>query len=219
VSSPVRNPGPGGVRTLGVSTGTSPSVSIMGELSEPPDGALVSRAVAGDEEAYGELVSRYRRVAYGVALSVTRKHEDAEDAAQEAFIVALERLDECRNPDRFGAWFLTIVRNRARNLVRRESLREGEVLPFGLVSREPGPDRDLELEELRARLLRALDGLSEVQREVLLLHDMEGWKHREIATRLDMPSGTVRSHLHYARKRLRESLSASEVSGIEELRG
>jgi RNA polymerase sigma-70 factor (ECF subfamily) len=56
-------------------------------------------------------------------------------------------------------------------------------------------------------LADALQDLTEVQREVVLLHDLEGWKHREIAERLDMPSGTVRSHLHYARKRLREVLS------------
>jgi len=52
-----------------------------------------------------------------------------------------------------------------------------------------------------------LQRLSEVQREVVLLHDLEGWRHREIAERLGMPSGTVRSHLHYARKRLREVLA------------
>jgi len=176
-------------------------------MSDPPtDGALVRRAREGDENAFGRLVRRYQRPAYAVALSVTGRHEDAEDAAQEAFLVALSRLDECRNPDRFGGWLMTIVRNRSKNLIRRESLRETEPVPPGARSGGPTPDRVVENSELRALLNAALQDLTEVQRQVVLLHDLEGWKHREIAERLDLPSGTVRSHLHFARKALRKVL-------------
>jgi RNA polymerase sigma-70 factor (ECF subfamily) len=184
----------------------------MGEQADLGDAELVFRARAGDAEAYGRLVFRYQRAADSLALGVTRRHEDAQDAAQEAFVVALERLDECRNPEKFGGWFLTIVRNRARNLVRRETLRAGDVLPPSLASARPGPDRDTERGELRDKLTAALGALTEVQREVVLLHDLEGWKHREIAEVLDMPPGTVRSHLHYARKKLREALGGSPES-------
>lgn len=185
----------------------------MGELSNLEDAELVARSASGEEDAYGELVRRYRRAAYSLALAVTGRHEDAEDASQEAFVVALDRIEECREPGRFGGWFLTIVRNRSRNLVRREVLREGDVLPFALASNLPGPDRETEQSQLREKLARALGELTEVQREVVLLHDLEGWKHREIADRLDMPSGTVRSHLHYARKKLREFLTGHVQSG------
>lgn len=177
------------------------------DAAERSDGALVRRARDGDEEAFGVLVSRYMRPAYAVALAVTRQHEDAEDVAQEAFLVALRRLDDCRNPEKFGGWLMTIVRNRARNLLRRENLRATEPIPESASSSRPGPDRDTERAELRGRLSDALDELDEVQREVVLLHDLEGWKHREIAEHLDMPSGTVRSHLHHARKALRTILS------------
>ena len=170
------------------------------------DGELVRRAAAGDERAYSTLVGRYMRPAYLVALSVTRRHEDAEDAAQESFLVALQRIEECRNPERFGGWLMTIVRNRSRNLLRRESLRETSALPETARSSEPLPDRHTERGELSERLKAALDELSAVQREVVLLHDLEGWKHREIAERLELPSGTVRSHLHFARKALRNLL-------------
>lgn len=149
------------------------------------------------------------RAAYSVALSVTKKHEDAEDAAQESFLVALERLEECRSPDRFAGWLMTIVRNRSRNLVRRESLRDSDPVPESASHKGPTPDRVTEQRELRQHLMDALDGLPEVQREIVLLHDLEGWKHREIAERLDLPSGTVRSHLHFARKALREVLSTT----------
>jgi len=192
----------------------------MGEQADPGDAEFVLRARAGDPEAYGELVSRYQRSAYALAFAVTRRHEDAEDAAQESFVVALERLDECRNPEKFGGWLLAIVRNRARNLVRRETLRSGDALPPSIASPVPGPDRETERGELRERLTVALGELTDVQREVVLLHDLEGWKHREIAGVMDMPPGTVRSHLHYARKKLREALGGSpnsepEVGGDE----
>jgi len=172
----------------------------------PHDGELVRRARRGDERAFGLLVRRYQRAAYAVAYSVTGRHEDAEDAAQESFLVALERLEECRSPERFAGWLMTIVRNRSRNLVRREVLRETDEVPIGARSSTPTPDRATELSELQEVLREALDGLPEVQKEIVLLHDLEGWKHREIADLIGLPSGTVRSHLHFARKTLREAL-------------
>ncbi|MDH5590574.1 MAG: sigma-70 family RNA polymerase sigma factor [Gemmatimonadota bacterium] len=173
------------------------------------DGALVGLARQGDERAFSELVSRYMRAAYAVALSVTGRHEDAEDAAQESLLVALQRLEECREPERFAGWLMTIVRNRARNLVRREALRDTDVIPVNARSAFPQPDRVLEQVELGGRLREALGSLPEVQQQVVLLHDLEGWKHREIAERLDLPAGTVRSHLHFARKALRDFLGTS----------
>jgi len=181
-------------------------VSFSG--SDTPDGELVRRARKGDERAYGLLVQRYQRAAYAVAYSVTGRHEDAEDAAQESFLVALARLEECRSPERFGGWLMTIVRNRSRNLVRREVLRATDQVPVGTSSSTPGPDRQTELSELQDVLRTALEALPEVQREIVLLHDLEGWKHREIAERIGLPSGTVRSHLHFARKALRDALGA-----------
>jgi RNA polymerase sigma-70 factor, ECF subfamily len=181
----------------------------------PTDGQLVYRARKGDEVAFGMLVERYQRPAYAVALSVTGRHEDAEDAAQEAFLVALDRLDECRSPERFAGWLMTIVRNRSKNLIRRESLRETDQVPPGARSFAPTPDVAAEAAELRDLLEKALNELPEVQRQIVLLHDLEGWKHREIAERLDLPSGTVRSHLHFARKALRHALE--RVPGVPDM--
>lgn len=178
---------------------------------DPSDRELVERAGEGDAAAFGVLVGRYMRAAYAVAFSVTGRHEDAQDAAQESLLVALERIDECRDPDRFAGWLMTIVRNRARNLLRREALRNTDPVPESVRSRLPGPERDFETAELRERLREALAGLPEVQRQVVLLHDLEGWKHREIADRLGLPAGTVRSHLHFARKALRSALAPQRV--------
>jgi len=196
-------------KTQGLNTKGGSGVS-MGVTEQLPDAGLVRRARAGDGSAFGALVDRYMRAAYAVALSVTGRHEDAEDAAQEAFMVALERIEECRSPDRFAGWLMTIVRNRARNLVRREVLRGTDAVPDGAPAKGPTPERVVEQIELEERLSKALQDLSDVQREIVLLHDLEGWKHREIAERLGIPSGTVRSHLHFARKALQKDLSLSE---------
>lgn len=176
-------------------------------MRERSDSELVLLARSGDGDSFGELVRRYQRVAYAVALSVTGKHQDAEDAAQESFLVALQRLDDCKNPARFAGWFLTIVRNRSRNLIRRESLRGGEQIPASARAADPAPDRMADISALRSRLKEALSALPELQRDIVLLHDLEGWKHDEISARLGIPSGTVRSHLHFARKALRAKLS------------
>ena len=183
----------------------------MSETASTSDAYLVRKAQAGDSQAFGVLVSRYMRAAYAVGLSVTGRYDDAEDAAQEAFMIALARLDDCRNPDRFVGWLLTIVRNRARNLVRREVLRDTDVLPETAAARGRTPEKEAEHAELQERLEKALQRLPEVQREIVLLHDLEGWRHREIAERLGIPSGTVRSHLHFARKSLRQDADLAQV--------
>lgn len=205
---PVPSPDPAHHRRERLSTRCDHPVSLK-RFDTASDRELVRRARQGEEAAFGALVERYGRAAYAVAFSVTGRHEDAEDAAQESFLVALERLEECRDPDRFAGWLMTIVRNRSRNLIRRESLRATEAVPAGASSSDPMPDRSAETTELRDKLDEALSELSEVQRQVVLLHDMEGWKHREIAGLLGLPSGTIRSHLHFARKALRESLGDS----------
>ena len=181
-------------------------------LKERSDGELVGAALRGDTEGFGVLVTRYMRPGYFIALSVTGNPEDAEDVAQEAFLLALQRLDDCRDPERFGGWFLTIVRNRARNLLRRERIRRGEEITPELFPGPGGPEVDLRRSEIRRHLEEGLEGLLEVRREVLLLHDLEGWKHREIAEKLGIPDGTVRSHLHFARKHLRERLQILRVN-------
>ena len=181
-------------------------------MESTSDECLVRKAQAGDGQAFGVLVDRYMRAAYAVSLSVTGLHDDAEDAAQEAFMVALERLDDCRTPDRFAGWLMTIVRNRARNLVRREVLRDTDMVPESAASRGLMPDKAAEHSELQERLGSALRRLSQIQREIVLLHDLEGWRHREIAEHLGIPSGTVRSHLHFARKSLRGDSDLAQMA-------
>ena len=169
------------------------------------DAALVGRARGGDGRAFEALVRRYTRPAFAVAVAIVKEPADAEDVVQDAFMRALERLEDCRDPSKFSAWFLRIVRNRAHSVRRYLGVRDAAPLDSIVPrSERPGPGLDAERSELRADLLEALRDLKEVQREVVLLHDMEGWKHREIGELLDLPEGTVRAHLFHARRALRD---------------
>lgn len=149
---------------------------------------------------------RHYRAAYTVALAILGSVMDAEDVCQDAFIRALERLEDCRKPGKFAAWLLQIVRNRARNYIDCRRIRETvdvdkAVSPGGMKT-----DRGVEQSELRRTLEEALSELTEIQRQVVLLHDLEGWKHREIAESLHVSEVASRQHLLNARRKLRKFL-------------
>jgi RNA polymerase sigma-70 factor, ECF subfamily len=178
------------------------------------DGALVGRARSGDAAAFEALVRKYMRAGYAVALARVGEPADAEDVCQDAWITALQRLEECRQPERFGAWFLTIVRNRAHDHRRYRGIREA--LP--LSSAEHAPDRhdplkDAEADQIRTDLLEALRSATDLQREVMLLFDFEGWSHREIAEKLGISEGAARVHLHNGRKTVRARLAERHREG------
>ena len=180
------------------------------------DSRLVARARAGDAGAFEDLVRRHLRSAHAVALGVLGNPADAEDVCQDAFLTALEKLDECRDPKRFAAWLMRIVRNRALNFLESRALRQGEpleeeALAAGATEAGAGDDPEWRAgqSELRERLLAALGHLPPSQREVVLLHDLEGWKHREIADLLGTSEGAARVRLLEARKRLRTELGNS----------
>jgi len=171
-----------------------------------PDDVLVGRAREGDGDAFDALVRRHLRSAYAVALSVVMEPADAEDVCQDAFITALERLDACQ-PERFAGWLLTIVRNRAISWQRRRKVRRAEPLEWARgVKGGPDPAQEYDRTALSERLKEAMAPLPPRQREVLLLHDLEGWKHREIGEALGMKEGTVRYTLFQARHAVRERL-------------
>lgn len=178
--------------------------------SEAEDARLVREAREGDAEAFERLVRRHLGVAHRVALSKTGSAHDADDVCQDAFVKALERLEDCRRPERFRAWLLAIVRNTALNAVERERRRRTEPLAAAGSLHAGGgdPDWDLERRTLRDALQAAIDRLPEMQRKVLLMHDYEGWTHVEIGGELEIAAGTSRYHLHEARKAMRVALGS-----------
>jgi RNA polymerase sigma-70 factor (ECF subfamily) len=181
-------------------------------MSEGTDEELVRQASAGSAPAAEALVRRHLRAAIAVGLALLRQPEEAEDVAQEAMETAFRQLESCRDPSRFGPWLLSIVRNRARNRLEqsRVRLRGAELLAGNAGMLGPEPDAG----DRRARLLAALGALTEMQREVILLHDLESWTHAEIGTALGISEVNSRQHLFVARRLLRERLrdDAPEVN-------
>ena len=165
--------------------------------------ALVLSAQRGELEAFSELVRRPQRRAYAVARAIVITHEDAEDAVQDAFLHAYRALHRFLPDQAFGAWLHRIVSNASLDITRRRKVRDADDLPETIAS----PFRDpAESDELRLRLRDALAQLPVRQRSVIVLHDVEGFKHSEIGKLLGIPEGTARSDLHYARSALRRLL-------------
>lgn len=174
-------------------------------LSSVEVAALVREAQAGDTRAFSRLAEHFARAAYAVALAHLGRPADAEDVAQDALLAALSRIDACREPDRFGAWLVQIARNRARNA--RDRRRHADVPrdePGELA--QPATEPDQERAVTRRSLTAALGALSPVQREVVLLHDLDGWSHAEIARALAVTEEASRQHLSRARRALRDRL-------------
>ena len=186
------------------------TVACRGEGADAGDAELLERFLAHrDEGAFELLVKRHIRAAHAVAFAVLAEQSDADDAVQDGFLSALQHLDSCAPAEKFRAWLLTIVRNRAFDMKRRGRVRSAELLEEGTAhTNEPSPLEAAERSELNRRLTAAIEMLTDTQREVLMMHDVEGWKHADIAGLLGLAESTVRVHLLHARRRLRTLLLA-----------
>ncbi len=192
------------VRPVGAQRGTRLQALPVIDASRN-ERTLVLAAQRGEREAFSELVRTHERRAYAVARAIVVNHEDAEDAVQEAFLHAYRALHRFLPDQAFGAWLHRIVANAALDITRRRKVRDADELPETVAS----PFRDpAEANELRQRLQDALEKLPARQRAVIVMHDVEGFKHAEIGTLLGIPEGTARSDLHYARSFLRGVLGS-----------
>lgn len=172
------------------------------------DEQLVTACMGGDDEAFGELVRRYRDKAVRLAYSVLRDAEEALDASQDAFVRAYFGLGSFRGGSSFSTWFYRIVLNTA--LDRRRRLRRRQEEPVAHLPSVPAGGMDpsglASGRELADIVRDALGRLPAVQAAALTLREMEGLSYREIAQVMGCSVGTVMSRLHYARKRLRQEL-------------
>lgn len=181
---------------------------------EPParkedmeDAELAARAGAGDREAFGTLVERYAAQARRLARSILGNADDADDAAQDGFLAALRGLERYDPTRPFGPWLLRIVANAASDRRRRLKVRSTEPIPADAVTREPGPDQLADRNAFRAEFAAALARLPTRQRIAVVLFDVEGYSHRDIAQVVNVSEGTVRSDVFHARRALREMLA------------
>jgi RNA polymerase sigma factor (sigma-70 family) len=158
-------------------------------------------------EAFGALVTQYKDMAYGYAYSILGDFHLAEDAAQDAFITAFERLGELRDPAAFAGWLRRIVWSSCNRLTRNKGLpmeaMAADAEPCA-VSAEPG--ESLEQKEMRDEVLKAIRQLPVPEREVTSLFYINGYSQRDIAGFLEVPVSTVKNRLNSSRRRLKERM-------------
>lgn len=171
---------------------------------------MVLRAQGGDQAAFGDLVERHSSMVRRLTRTILRHEEDADDAAQDAFLSAWNALHRFDPRLPLGPWLGRIALNAARDLRRRRRVRTTEALPPTIATGGPGPDTDTERALLRARLREALKDLPERQRTAVVLFEVEGYSHAEIGQMLGIPEGTARSDVFHARRRLRMALGRPE---------
>ena len=170
---------------------------------------LLERAQNGDEGAFSELVRIHQSEVFTLALRLLGNYELAADATQETFIRAWRALPKFRGDAALSTWLHRITVNTSWTLGRR-ALRHSaadidEVAPIG-DDTQPSPEAVAENAELQARLRNAVTDLPDAHRAVVVLKDIYGWSHAEVAESLDISVTAAKVRLHRARKRLKESL-------------
>jgi RNA polymerase sigma-70 factor (ECF subfamily) len=178
------------------------------------DGELVAQARGGESAAFGELVTRHRTAVYRTALAALRSPADAEDVAQEAFVLAFRRLDGFRGESSVRTWLVTIAwrlaLTRRRSLVRRLRQLAGWDEHATGRSRAPSPETQLLDADRLACVRRLIEELAPKLRDTLLLAAGSQLSSEEMAAALGVPPGTVRWRVSEARRQLREKLSRLE---------
>jgi RNA polymerase sigma-70 factor (ECF subfamily) len=189
----------------------------------PDEHALIERILAGDSEAFYDLVRPHERALYVTAYSILQDPSEAEDVAQETVLKAFRNLHQFRGDARFGTWLVTIAINesrmrlRSRQRVRLESLDaavsdDPDYVPIQLRDWREIPSQTLERRELREALTRALAALNDKYREVLVLRDVQLLSVAETAEILGITPGNVKVRLLRARLQMRDRL-VTELSG------
>ena len=178
---------------------------------------LIADLCEGDETALAPLVERYKRMVYRLAVQITKNHADADDVMQETFIKVYRSIHTFRRDAAFETWLYRIAVNEALNFVKRRERRRECTLETTIEAEYEttaryhaqlanDPQAQAEKAELRQYVTEAVNSLPLKHRTVVILHEFEGLTHAEIASILNCSEGTVRSRLHYARKKLRTLL-------------
>ena len=184
---------------------------------ERTEALLIADLREGDETALAPLVEKYKRMVYRLAMQITKNHADADDVMQETFIKVYRSIRTFRKDAAFETWLYRITVNEALNFVKRRERQRVSTLEtaseseYEAVTRYHAqvandPHAHAEKAELRHHVTKAVNSLSLKHRTVVILHEFEGLTHAEIAAILNCSEGTVRSRLHYARKKLRTLL-------------
>jgi RNA polymerase sigma-70 factor, ECF subfamily len=170
----------------------------------------VLAAQDGDREAFGELVARYERAVYAIALRRLGNHAEAQELCQEVFVQALQKLHQLREPECFGGWLRSITTRMAINRAVRAAPvlpTEPESLEKHCVERETPLVKAL-ANERRSQVRAGLRRLRSLDRATLMAFYVEGRSLAEMSGDFGSPLGTIKRRLHVARKRLAKELQA-----------
>ena len=175
------------------------------------DQRLIQLTLDGQQEAFGHLIRKYQDRLYNGMVHFLRDPTEAEDVVQDAFILAMTRLDSFKGNSQFFTWLYRIAYNVAITRLRRKkptvSIQGNEnTLRLTLPDEGPAPDSRMSQQESVSQLMLAMERLSEEHRSILVLREMEELEYEAISEILDLPVGTVRSRLHRARLQLKQLL-------------
>ncbi len=175
-----------------------------------PSAGLVERAKAGDDGAFDELVKNHERDVFRLALKVLGNYELALDASQETFLRAWRALPRFRGDSSISTWLHRITVNTSLS-IRKRALRNKacdiEESAHLLESDSESPEAAGERVELSERLRRALAQLTPLQRQIVVMKDVEGYSHKEVASVQNISVGASKVRLHRARAALRDLVS------------
>jgi RNA polymerase sigma-70 factor (ECF subfamily) len=166
------------------------------------DAILIKKCKKGDMEAYEELVKKYMKKAYNVALYYTKNPTDAWDISQQGFVNAWKGIKRFDTTNPFFPWLYAIIKNEALTRFKKEK-KEEEKRESSLPLRSiVSPEENLEREEKVRKLQEALSKLDKEKKEIIYLRHYADMSYKEISEALGLPEGTIMSRLYYARKAL-----------------
>lgn len=180
------------------------------------EAALVRRCLAGDERAYRELVARYQRPVFSLAMRMVRRAEDAEDLTQDTFVRMFKALDRYDQERPFAAWLMTIATRLCIDHLRRKKLAPISMFQvsasddeeYTIEAEDPGlkPDESASHAQEEQRSRDLIDSLPPHYRIVVVLRHQQDLSYEEIAEALQMPLGTVKARIHRARELLKQRI-------------
>jgi RNA polymerase sigma-70 factor, ECF subfamily len=170
------------------------------------DQALIAAVLAGRTDAFDEIVLRYERAVYNLAVRTLRDSTEAQDATQEAFFRAYRALGSFRPGAKFSTWIFTICYRLCCDRLAKRKRFSGDELP-DRADPSAGPAALAEQHDEARRLRAAIDALPEKYRAVVTLYHLQGRQYDEIASVLNLPLGTVKTHLFRAKEQLRKALT------------
>ncbi len=184
-------------------------------MNKSEEHALVRKAKEGDHRAIEALIRAHQDALYAFILRMSGRPEVAEDIVQDAFVRVLSNLRRFDPRLRFSTWLFTIAKRLYMNSVQKLGPKYDSQVADLRPAPDPGPGRQTArsetLRNIRGHIATALERLAPQQREIILLFHQQSWPIAEIAQHLQMPQGTVKSHLHRGRKRMKRFIQASRA--------